>query len=429
MDKITKLHADREARRKEIGAILKEAETEKRALTDEERAKSAELQKDLEKIEASIHEWQLTAPAIAVADGQGRVVRRQEGAPGASAKYADLFGAVAQDESFPDLATFFEAVASGRHHPALRAAMSEGVGSEGGFLVPTEYSAEAFDVSLETEVVRPRARVYGMKSDVRKIAGFTMDGEAGVGPYGFAASWVAEGGGFTPVTPLVREVDLYARKCGIYLQASNELAADGLSFGQQLSGVLTKALGWALDEAFLNGNGAGKPIGCTVAPCTVVVGKETGQAADTFEAQNALKMYSRLLPGSHRTAVWVVHPSVIPELYTMTVPSGTAGTLLGLVPSYFDAGRMTLLGLPIVVSEKMQSIGDQGDVGLFDFTYYAIGMRREISVDESQHVGFANDLASFRAIARVDGKPLLSQAYQPTNGTDTLSPFVVLEAR
>jgi len=45
--------------------------------------------------------------------------------------------------------SFYQAVFSGRHHPGLTSrAMIEGIGSEGGFLVPVEYAEEIHNVAL-----------------------------------------------------------------------------------------------------------------------------------------------------------------------------------------------------------------------------------------------------------------------------------------
>ena len=47
----------------------------------------------------------------------------------------------------------------------------EGTPSDGGFVVPTEYARQVFDVALESEIVRPRATVWPMASNTRKVPG------------------------------------------------------------------------------------------------------------------------------------------------------------------------------------------------------------------------------------------------------------------
>ncbi|MCK4487443.1 MAG: hypothetical protein KAU38_11875, partial [Desulfobacterales bacterium] len=67
---------------------------------------------------------------------------------------------------------FFSAVFAGRFHPDLQVrAMSIGVDSDGGFLVPVEYAEEIHNVSLENEIVMPGAMVIPMKTNEKKLPG------------------------------------------------------------------------------------------------------------------------------------------------------------------------------------------------------------------------------------------------------------------
>jgi HK97 family phage major capsid protein len=50
--------------------------------------------------------------------------------------------------------------------------MGETVPSGGGFAVPEEFAAWLLDSSLESEIVRPRATVWPMKSDTIKVPGW-----------------------------------------------------------------------------------------------------------------------------------------------------------------------------------------------------------------------------------------------------------------
>ena len=91
-------------------------------------------------------------------------------------------------------------------------------------------------------------------------------------------------------------------------------------------------------------------------------------------------------------------------------------------------GQFTILTRPVIFSEKMKALGALGDIAICDFSQYCVGLRREASLDKSQHVGFTSDSTTYRLIIRVDGQPTLSSPITPLNGS-TLSPFVVLEAR
>jgi HK97 family phage major capsid protein len=92
------------------------------------------------------------------------------------------------------------------------------------------------------------------------------------------------------------------------------LLVDGLGYEEQLGKAITKALGFFLDSAFLNGVGVGEPEGVINAPATVIVAKETGQAAATINYENVKRMFARLHPASFKNAVWVANSTTIPQL-------------------------------------------------------------------------------------------------------------------
>jgi HK97 family phage major capsid protein len=142
-------------------------------------------------------------------------------------------------------------------------------------------------------------------------------------------------------------------------------------------------------------------------------------------------MYARMLPGSLSRAVWVAHPSCIPELATMSLNVGTGGSAI-----FLTAGSgslpMTILGRPLLFSEKLPPVGGSGsggDVLFADLSYYLIGDRQAVSMQSSPHFKFQNDLICYRIIERVDGRSALLSACTPKSGTDTLSPFVALGER
>jgi HK97 family phage major capsid protein len=87
-----------------------------------------------------------------------------------------------------------------------------------------------------------------------------------------------------------------------------------------------------------------------------------------------------------------------------------------------------MLTRPVIFTEKLPALGKKGDIVLCDFSQYAIGIRREVLLDKSIHVGWATDSTGYRAIMRVDGAGTWSAPIQPKDG-DTLSWCVTLAAR
>lgn len=280
------------------------------------------------------------------------------------------------------------------------------------------------DGSLENEIVRPLARVEPMTSNEKQVAGFNAQDHTGGSIYGFTGQWIGEGGSISIQQGKLRSIKLTARKLATIAEASNELVADGMSFENLLGNALMQALSWSLDDAFLTGNGTGKPRGVLNDPALIVVAKETSQAADTILYANIAKMYARMHPALRNEAVWVVAHDTIPQLATMTY-SGVDQ----FIPVLNEKdGTYRLMGRPVLQTEKTPVLGDQGDIIFANFSQYVIGMRAALGIDKSGHLGFQTDTSHYRLIARVDGTGTWSQAVQPKTGA-TLSWCVTLAER
>jgi len=57
-----------------------------------------------------------------------------------------------------------------------------------------------------------------------------------------------------------------------------------------------------------------------------------------------------------------------------------------------------------------------------------VGLRKEVSIERSMHVGWSTDETGYRAILRADGQGTWAKAFTPKNGSP-LSWAVTLAAR
>jgi len=338
--------------------------------------------------------------------------------------FRSLFGPPTGANEFSSNEEFYRLVASGRSEPRLEArAFSVGDPSAGGFLCPDQVAETVLNGALEKEVVRPRATVWPMTTSVRRVP--MWDDLDHTCLYGsMQAVWMGELGTNTPVTGKVRQIVLNAKKLAVYTQASNELVADGLNFNMQLEGAMVNSLGFTLDYAFLNGLGAGQPLGVLADPALIEVTPEVGQLADTILYENITQMWSRLAPACAANAVWLANPTTVPELLGMGLVLGTSASPVfaaGVAPG-------TLMSRPLILTEKLPVLGDKGDLLLCDLSQYFIGLRREIYLDKSNAPGWLTDSNSYRAILRVDGLGSWNGPLTPKKGV-TLSWCVTLGAR
>jgi HK97 family phage major capsid protein len=324
--------------------------------------------------------------------------------------------------------SFFEAVFSGRHHPGLLTrGMTEGIPSDGGFLVPTQLAAQIHAVSLENEIVMPRCFVQPMMSNAIKIPAMAIGNHSANLYGGFTASYVGEAGAISTADPKVRNMELNAKKLTGMVRFSAELSQDIPGGESQLISICGKGLAWYRDKAFLKGTGAGQPLGILNSGCTISVAKETGQKADTIVYENLVKMVGRLHPACFNNAVWICQVSAIPQLLQLSMAIGMGGAAY---PVLSEAnGTWQILTRPVVFTEKTEKLGDAGDIILADFSQYVVGLRSEMRFDTSIHVHFETDELLGRLIERHDGQPLWESPMTLEDGSTTVSPFVTLAER
>jgi HK97 family phage major capsid protein len=306
---------------------------------------------------------------------------------------------------------------------------SSNVPADGGFLIPERLRADLLRVALETALMRRFARVIPMDSLTVPFPTLDSTSNASTVHGGIAAYWTEEGQALVDSDPTFGRVVLKANKLTARADVPNELFQDSIiSLEAFISDVFPDAMAWFEDTAFINGTGVGEPLGWLRAAAAVIQDDEAGQPASTIVWQNILRMYARMLPSSLGRAIWVANINTFPELAQMALSVGTGGSAVWLNNGVVGP-PMTILGRPVYFTEKVPSVTDQGCISFIDPGYYLIGDRQTMRAETSAHYRFANDITTMRFIQRLDGRPWIESAITPQNGTDTLSPIVILGDR
>jgi len=299
--------------------------------------------------------------------------------------------------------------------------LAEGAGNTGGYLVPEQYMSEILRVNLENSVVRNNgARIIQMNAPQVNFPALDMSSNANGSIYGGAtAYWGNENASITESQPTFDNVKLEVSKLTAYVEDSNEMEQDAITnMGSLLTQMYGEVLAFEEDFAFINGDGVNKPLGILSAPCLVSVSRATASQVHPSDIVNMIARFK----GSLDRAVFVVNQSALPQIYTLTDPSGNYVWHANITGK--PGG--TLYGIPMIVSEKCSALGTKGDVILADWSHYLIGDRGGLRTDYSQHFKFQTDQMAYRCIKRVDGQPWLKSAITPRNGGVTLSPFVTI---
>lgn len=338
------------------------------------------------------------------------------------------------DDAFADPTEFLYSISEHSHKDEglsrklghLKNDLSSVKPSDGGFLIPEMLRTELLRVAYEKAVVRSRARVIPM--DSLTVSFPTVDATSNVSSIygGIVGYWTEEGATLTESQPRFGRIELRANKLVLYTEIPDELIMDASpSLTTFIDEIFPEAIAWFEDVAFFIGGGVGEPLGFLNAGSTVEIDR-AGSSTDTIVWADIVNMYARMLPQSLDRAVWVVSPEVLPQLLTMTVGSGNAAVWIGggNFPSGAGLPPMTMLGSPLIVSEKAKQLGTPGDITFVDFGFYLLGDRQAMSARQSEDFRFNTDVTAFRVIERLDGRPWLEDPITPQNGGDTLSPFV-----
>lgn len=441
MDRITALKAERAGIVEKGLSLVTKAETEKRRLTDEEMAESDSLKAEVKAVDYEI----AALGDFGAARGQAERERVAATATAVSGvlpvKTEENVTKITPFKSFGEQLSAIVVAGQSPHatHKGLldiqAAALgsSEGVMSDGGFLVQTDFTNTLLEETHETGVLLGLtdnrtigANANGMKQNAVDETS-RVDGSRNGGPQIY---WTAEAGSVTASKPKFRQIELNLQKLmGLYYATDEELK-DTTGLAANVTRWFSEEFGFKIDDALIRGGGAGMPLGILGHAGTVSISKETNQTAATIVKQNVEKMYSRMFARSVPRASWYINQDCWPALFELSVAVGVGGVPL-FIPSnsLANAPFGTLLGRPIRPIEHCETLGTVGDIIFADWNEYITIEKGGLEAASSIHVQFLTDETAFRFILRMDGQPRRNAAITPYKGSATQAPFLTLATR
>jgi HK97 family phage major capsid protein len=302
--------------------------------------------------------------------------------------------------------------------------MSGATGGSGGYLIDPEHLSTLMSVAAPMSAIRPGATVIEMGSrqvDMPIVDQATVPA-AGVPTFfgGVRVYWQQEGSSITTSDGGFKQTQLTANELVGLTYVTNSLLMDAKSslaafLGSKLG--FPGAIAWAEDYAFIRGDGVGKPLGIVNAPCRKTVTRTT---TVTVKYDDLVNMEAAFFGND---GVWIISRSLKSILMLINGPSGNAAYLWGDMTKGIPN---TLLGRPVIWTDKQPAVGTEGDIILADRSMYVIGDRQSTSVESDPSVAFGSNKTAFRVIHRVDGQPWLPGVITLAGDASTVSPFVTL---
>ena len=303
----------------------------------------------------------------------------------------------------------------------------------GGFLVPVTFTPELLKIDPEEDPIGGRTQKIPMASPIVKIPARTDKDHTTSVSGGLIVTREPETVAFPSSQMQLEQVTMEAHMLtGLSYASENLLRDSPISFAAILSAGFSDQFVYHLVNERLFGTGVGQFLGIVTAldasglGPTVSVAKETGQVANTIVFENVVNMRSRCW--KYNQAVWLANHDAYPQLSSLKLNIGTAGTAM-YTPSLREDRPDLLLGRPIFYTEYCKTIGTQGDLILANWSQYLEGTYQPMANEESVHVRFVNHERTFKFWMRNAGAPWWKTALTPKNSTNKLSPFVVLDTR
>ena len=276
--------------------------------------------------------------------------------------------------------------------------LQEGIDSSGGYLVPAEYDSRLIDKMTEENIMRKLGTTI------------TTSGEhkiniAAAKP---AASWIEEGGALTFGDATFAQMILDAHKLHVAVKCTEELLYDAaFNLEGYLLDQFSRALANAEEEAFLMGDGQGKPTGLFHPTSGGQVAVTTKGVVPT--ADEIIDLIYSLKRPYRKNAAFIVNDATLATVRKLKDGTGVYIWQPALVAGEPDR----LMGYPIYTSAYAPVLEAGQPVMAFgDFSYYNIGDRGTRSFSELRELFAGNGMVGFVAKERVDGKLILPEAVQ-----------------
>lgn len=407
---------------KKSGEESAELKTEIETLRSELTSKTEEMNKKAEELEATIVELK-KLPAV-------HTSKREE-----------------KNYGFNNLGEFIQAaVSNSKRNPSdtrlqkinevMESEKMDSTGASQGFMIPQfrkdmstadtaggDYIPELWGTPIEAYsakagIFRPRSVVVPAGSPADAKIHFPALDQGTNGVYaGVEVSWISEGDAKPQTDAITREIVMEPYEVAAHIVLTDKLLRNAPAMSAIVESLLLGAVLAAEDKAFFEGTGSGQPTGILGHSSAEVV---TRASANEFVAEDAYNMYAKSTMSGNMA--WIVNQTVIPQLFQL---ADAAGNNI-FIPSITPGMPATLLGMPVIISERSKVLGTSGDVALVDFSKYYIKDGSGPFISASEHVQFINNKTVVKICWNVDGKPAVVNPLTLEDGSETVSPFVFL---
>lgn len=268
--------------------------------------------------------------------------------------------------------------------------LQEGVDADGGYLVPEEYDHRLIDVLTEENIMRGIATKITTSGEHKINIAATKP----------AAAWIEEGGALSFGDATFDQKILDAHKLHVAIKITEELLYDN-AFGLE-NYIITefgKALANAEEDAFLNGDGVGKPTGIFD---KTKGGESIGTLTAALKSDDILDLIYKLKRPYRKNASFIMNDATLAQIRKLKDNNGQ----YLWQPSYQVGEPDKILGYNI----RTSAFAPTDAIAFGDYKYYNIGDRGSRSFKQLNELFAGNGMIGYVAKERVDGLLILPEA-------------------
>lgn len=264
--------------------------------------------------------------------------------------------------------------------------------ADGGYLLPEEYDSRLIDVLTEENIMRSLGHTITTSGEHKINIAATKP----------AAAWIEEGGALQFSDATFNQILLDAHKLHVAIKVTEELLYDN-AFGLEnyIIDQFGKALANAEEDAFLNGNGSGKPTGLFA---TSGGGTVAGTLSAAIKSDDMLDLVYALKRPYRKNASFIMNDKTLAQLRKLKDNNGA----YIWQPSYQTDEPDKVLGYAVHTS----AYAPENAIAFGDYSYYNIGDRGTRSFKQLTEFFAGNGMIGYVAKERVDGKLILPEAVQ-----------------
>ena len=268
--------------------------------------------------------------------------------------------------------------------------LQEGVDADGGYLVPEEYDHRLIDVLTEENIMRGIATKITTSGEHKINIAATKP----------AAAWIEEGEALSFGDATFEQKILDAHKLHVAINITEELLYDN-AFGLE-NYIITefgKALANAEEDAFLNGDGVGKPTGIFD---KTKGGESIGTLTAALKSDDILDLIYKLKRPYRKNASFIMNDATLAQIRKLKDNNGQ----YLWQPSYQANEPDKILGYNI----RTSAFAPTDAIAFGDYKYYNIGDRGSRSFKQLNELFAGNGMIGYVAKERVDGLLILPEA-------------------